>query len=76
MEPWKRIVCSSEECAREALNANGKVKEDYYLYPDFEDVSTTQFLCPRCGRVEAWGPTRRKVQQFLYERLQRKGQVG
>lgn len=70
-EPWKVIVCQNEECLRFAFDAEGKVKDGYHLYPDIDNDVLTQFTCPRCGKVETWGITRRQVAQVLYERLSR-----
>lgn len=68
-EPWKVIVCNSPECMSESLDEAGKVKKGYHIYPDIDTAEFTQFTCPRCGRVETWGITRRKVAKTLYERL-------
>lgn len=69
MEPWKKIVCQNEDCLREALLENGKVREGYHVVPDVDTEAVTQFTCPRCGRIETWGVTRRKVAETLYKRL-------
>jgi len=33
-EPWKVIVCNSEQCLAEALRGDGSVKEEYKIYPN------------------------------------------
>jgi predicted nucleic-acid-binding Zn-ribbon protein len=71
LEPWKKIVCQTEECLQEALDTQGKVRSDYYILPDVDNEVLTQFTCPRCGFIETWGITRRKVAKALYERLVR-----
>jgi hypothetical protein len=67
-EPWKKIVCSSPECMKTTFSAAGKVEEKSYIYPDIDNEVMTQFTCPRCGRTETWGLTRRNVSKILYER--------
>jgi predicted RNA-binding Zn-ribbon protein involved in translation (DUF1610 family) len=71
MEPWKVILCSSEKCMAGALDEKGKVKEDYLIRPDIDNRTVTHFTCPRCGKVEAWGATRREVARILYERFKK-----
>lgn len=68
-EPWKVIVCDSEECRARAFDTNGNVNDGFHIYPDVDVEYMTQFTCPRCGRVETWGPTRCQVAKALYERL-------
>jgi len=68
-EPWKVIVCQTEECLAEALDENGKIKEEAKVHPKYDTESFTQFTCPRCGQSETWGVTRQKVAQTLYERI-------
>lgn len=68
-EPWKVIVCSSEDCQAESFGTDGNVREGYHIRPDVDTEYMTQFTCPRCGKVETWGPTRCRVAQMLYERL-------
>lgn len=69
MEPWKNIICQSEQCLKEALDEEGKIKSDYLIFPDIDNDIVTQFTCSRCGQVETWGVTRRHVAKVLYERL-------
>jgi len=69
-EPWKVIICESEQCVREAFAEDGSVQEGYKIYPDIDTPEFTQFTCQRCGHVETWGVTRRQVAKILYERLQ------
>jgi predicted RNA-binding Zn-ribbon protein involved in translation (DUF1610 family) len=45
------------------------VIKDYKIYPDIDTEAITQFTCPRCGKVETWGETRRSVARVLYERF-------
>jgi len=68
MEIWKRIICSSPECLKINFSAAEKISEESYIYPDIDNQVMTQFTCPRCGRVETWGLTRRKIAKVLYER--------
>ncbi len=70
-EPWKVIICDSEKCMSGTLDAGGKVKEDYKVYPEIDTPEFTQFTCPRCGKVETWGVTRRNVARIIYERATR-----
>jgi hypothetical protein len=72
-EPWKVIVCNSEQCLAEALGRDGSVKEEYKIYPEIDTPEFTQFKCTRCGHVETWGVTRREVARILYERVGRGG---
>ena len=71
LEPWEFIVCSSSVCHVEAFGPNGKVRTNYYIYPDEKTGYTIQFVCPRCGLIETWGPARRKIAKILYERTKR-----
>ena len=78
-EPWKVIICDSDECISEMFeeespgSPNTKLNEDtleeYKIYPDIDNEVMTQFTCPRCGKVETWGGTRRAVARVLYERF-------
>lgn len=72
-EPWKRIVCQSKQCLEEAFTEKGSVRSGYHILPDLDTPEVTQFTCPRCGKVETWGVTRRKVAKVLYERLRNEG---
>lgn len=67
-EPWKVIVCSAEQCMSETLDEDGEVKEGYHLTPRLDTPEVTEFVCPRCGQVETWGPTRRRIAQVLWEK--------
>lgn len=69
MEPWKTTICQSEECLKETIDEDGKVKTKYRLLPDVDNEVMTQFTCSNCGRVETWGITRRYIAKVLYERL-------
>lgn len=71
VEPWKVIICNSDKCMAEALNEDGSVKENYKIYPEIDTPEFTQFKCPRCGRIETWGVTRRNVAKIIYERTTR-----
>ena len=66
--PWKVIICDSEKCMSEALDAKGGVKEDYKIYPEIDTPEFTQFKCSRCGKIKTWGVTRNNVARILYER--------
>ena len=66
-EPWKVIICAAEQCMCEAIESNGSVKEGYKIQPEIDTPEFTQFTCPRCGRVETWGVTRRDVAETLYK---------
>jgi len=68
-EPWKKIVCQNEQCLQEALTEKGNVRPGYHILPDLDTPAVTQFTCPRCGKVETWGVTRRQVARVLYERV-------
>jgi predicted RNA-binding Zn-ribbon protein involved in translation (DUF1610 family) len=68
-EPWKVIVCGSEECQKKAFDAKGNVIAGYYIKPDVDTDYMTQFTCPRCGKVETWGVTRREVAKILHKRI-------
>lgn len=68
LEPWKVITCQSEKCQLELLDDGGNVREGYHITPDVDTDYMTQFTCPRCGRVETWGPTRRMIALSIYER--------
>ena len=70
-EPWKVIICESEQCVREAFAEDGSVREEYKIYPEIDTSEFTQFTCPRCGYTETWGITRRQVSKILYDRAQR-----
>jgi len=72
-EPWKVIVCGEEQCMADALDEEGKVKEGYHLDPEIDTPEFTQFTCPRCGKTETWGVTRRQVAKTLYERFNHAG---
>lgn len=68
-EPWKKIVCQNDLCLQEAFTEKGHVRPGYHILPDLDTSEVTQFTCLRCGKVETWGVTRRKVAKVLYERL-------
>jgi len=68
-EPWKTIICDSDQCISEMFGEEEAAIEDYKIYPDIDTESMTQFTCPRCGKVETWGETRRSVARVLYERF-------
>ena len=68
-EPWKVIVCNSEQCLAEALESDGSVKKEYKIYPEVDTLELTRFKCPRCGQTEDWGPTRQDVARILYDRI-------
>ncbi len=68
-DPWKTIICDGPACFFESVNADGTVKGEAKIYPEIDNEVTTQFTCPRCGKIETWGPTRRDVARVLYERF-------
>ncbi len=78
-EPWKSILCDSEQCIsemfkeKESDSLNTKLDpetiESYKIYPDIDNDLLSQFTCPRCGKVETWGVTRRNVAKILYEKF-------
>ncbi len=80
MEPWKAIICDSDQCVSEMfIPENMKAKDNslneealvkYKIYPDVDTEEVTQFTCPRCGRVTTWGITRQNIARQLYERYQ------
>ncbi len=65
-EPWKAIYCDSDTCLEEL---NQDTVEELKIYPDVDNETVTQFTCPRCGKVETWGVTRRDVARILHERF-------
>lgn len=67
-EPWKVIICQQSDCLAESLTENGDVRDGYHILPDVDTSEVTQFICPRCGHVETWGPTRRNIAQTLWEK--------
>ncbi len=79
VEPWKAILCDSEQCISEmsepeeagfpVTKLNQDTIEEYKLCPDIDNEVMTQFTCPRCGRVTTWGVTRRQIAKTLYERF-------
>ena len=81
MEPWKAVLCDSEQCISEMfVSENMKASDNsltkeaiakYKICPEIDNELMTQFDCPRCGKVQTWGVTRRKVQKTLYERYRR-----
>jgi hypothetical protein len=68
-EPWKTIICDSDQCISEMFGEEDLEVEDYKIYPDVDTEVTTQFTCPRCGKVQTWGVTRRSIAKTLYERF-------
>ncbi len=72
-EPWKVIVCSSEECQETTFDGDGNVRDGYHITPDIDTDYMTQFTCMKCGYVETWGPTRRMVAMTLYGRYSHTG---
>ena len=73
LEPWKSINCAEPDCFFESVNENGTVKEEAKIYPEIDTKEFTQFKCPRCGKIETWGVTRRQVAKTLYERFRNVG---
>ncbi len=79
VEPWKTILCDSEQCISEmsepeeegfpVIKLNQDTIEEYKIYPDIDNAVMTQFTCPRCGTVTTWGVTRRQIAKTLYERF-------
>jgi len=82
-DPWKSILCDSPQCVSEMFEPeqegsrisklNQDTIEKYKIYPDIDTAEFTQFTCPRCGKVETWGVTRRLVAKTLYERFENAG---
>jgi predicted RNA-binding Zn-ribbon protein involved in translation (DUF1610 family) len=80
-EPWKSIICDSEQCINEMFEPeeegsmvsklNQTTLEQYKIYPEIDTPEFTQFTCPRCGRIETWGVTRRQIAKTLYERFEK-----
>ncbi len=68
-EPWKTILCDSDQCISEMFGAEETAIEYHKIYPDIDTEEITQFTCPRCGKIETWGPTRSQVARVLYERF-------
>ena len=78
-EPWKSILCDSDQCVSEMFEPeeagspvaklNQETIDDYKIYPDIDNEVMTQFTCPRCGKIETWGVTRRSVAKTRYERF-------
>ena len=78
-EPWKSILCDSDQCVSEMFEPeesgspvaklNQETIDAYKIYPDIDNEVMTQFTCPRCGKIETWGVTRRAVAKTLYERF-------
>ncbi len=69
-EPWKSIVCDDPACFFESVDETGAVREEFRIFPGVDTPEFTQFTCPRCGKTETWGITRRQVAKTLYERFQ------
>lgn len=79
-EPWKTTLCDSKECISEMFVPENMKAEDnsltkeavekYKIFPDIDNDVMAQFTCPRCGKVETWGVTRRNVAKILYEKFQ------
>lgn len=80
-ESWKVILCDSEQCISEMFVSenmkpltNGLTKEaieKYKIHPDIDNETVVQFTCPRCGKVETWGITRRRIAKTLHERFKK-----
>ena len=78
VEPWKSIICDSEQCVSEMfVPQNMKASDNsltdeaiakFKIYPEIDDEYMTVFRCSRCGRSTTWGVTRRKIAKTLYER--------
>ena len=69
-DPWKTIICDDPACFFESIDENGNIREGFKIYPEIDTPEFTQFKCPRCGKVETWGVTRRQVMKTLHERFQ------
>lgn len=77
-EEWKSIICDSPECISKMFvpenmkavdnSLTTAALEKYKIYPDVDTEELTQFTCRNCGKVTAWGPTRRSIAQQLHER--------
>lgn len=78
MEPWKAIICDSDQCISEMFvpenmhrgtnNLTDEAVEQFKIFPDIDNDVMTQFTCPRCGKVTTWGVTRRQIAKQLHER--------
>jgi predicted RNA-binding Zn-ribbon protein involved in translation (DUF1610 family) len=79
LDPWKTIICDSDQCISEMFEPEepgstvARLNQDtvakYKILPDIDTPEFTQFTCPRCGKTETWGVTRRQVAKTLYERF-------
>lgn len=78
MEPWKVIICDSDECLsqmfvpenmkQETNNLTEDALKQFKIFPEIDNETLTQFTCPRCGKITTWGITRRVIAKKLYER--------
>ena len=69
-EPWKNIICDDPACFFNSIDEAGVVREEFRIFPEIDTPEFTQFTCPRCGKTETWGVTRRQVAKTLYEKFQ------
>jgi hypothetical protein len=77
-DPWKVVICDSDQCMSEMFvpenmkaednSLNAEALEKYKIYPDIDNETVTQFTCRRCSKVTTWGPTRRGIAEQLHER--------
>ena len=72
-EPWKVIICASSACFFQSVDEHGVVREEFKIYPEIDTEELVEFTCPRCEKVETWGPTRCQVAKTLYERINNGG---
>lgn len=81
VEPWKTTLCDSEQCIDEmfvpenlqasspdSMVLTNEAIQKYKIYPEIDNDVMTQFKCPRCGKVQTWGVTRKHIAQTLYQR--------
>jgi len=77
--PWKTVLCDSDKCMSEMFipenmkasdnSLTNEAIQNYKIYPEIDNEVMTQFKCPRCGKVQTWGVTRREVAKTLYGRF-------
>lgn len=78
-EPWKSILCDSPECLNEMFlsdpeeprctRLNDATIREHKIYPEIDTEGLVLFRCPRCGKVETWGPLRQQAARILYEKF-------
>lgn len=78
-DPWKVTMCDSDPCISEMFEPteygskfsklNQDTIEKYKIYPEIDTEELTRFTCPRCGKVQKWGPQRQSIAKTLYEKF-------